>query len=58
MAELAPGLAHETQPDFPSALNAALQHSERVLVAGSLFLVGEALAHLGLAEGTQEFSAQ
>ncbi len=58
VAELAPGLAHETQLDFPSALNAALQHNERVLVAGSLFLVGEALAHLGLAEGAQEFSAQ
>lgn len=58
ITELAPHLEHETQPDLPAALNAALQQNERILIAGSLFLVGEALAHLGLAEGAQEFSAQ
>lgn len=53
-----PRVTCEAIPDFAPAVQAALAHSERVLVAGSLFLVGEALAHFGLAEGTQEVSAQ
>lgn len=40
------------------AFQDAGQGSGRILLAGSLFLVGEALVHLGLAEGGQEWSAQ
>jgi dihydrofolate synthase / folylpolyglutamate synthase len=36
----------------------AQRHPERTLVTGSLFLVGEGLAHLGLVPGTHEWSAQ
>jgi dihydrofolate synthase/folylpolyglutamate synthase len=48
----------DIRPDFASAFEHASSHSSRVLVAGSLFLVGEALAHLGLMEGEHEPSAQ
>lgn len=34
---------------LPAALAAAESHPERILVAGSLFLIGEALAHFGSA---------
>lgn len=44
--------------DIPSAIAEAERRPERALVAGSLFLVGEALAHLGLIEGAHEVSAQ
>jgi dihydrofolate synthase/folylpolyglutamate synthase len=44
--------------DFAAALVEARKHPERILVTGSLFLVGEALVHLKLAEGEQEWSAQ
>jgi dihydrofolate synthase/folylpolyglutamate synthase len=57
-AERAPGIPCETRPDLPTALADARTHGERTLIAGSLFLVGEALAHLGLMEGEQEMSAQ
>ena len=41
-----------------SALAQARADSERILVAGSLFLAGEMLAHLGLADAAHEWSAQ
>ncbi len=44
--------------DICSGLPEAARHPERTLVAGSLFLVGEALAHLGMMEGEHEVSAQ
>ncbi len=37
---------HENFQDFPAAFAAAQQHEAPVLIAGSLFLVGEARAHL------------
>jgi hypothetical protein len=40
------------------ALGEARAAGGSVLVAGSLFLAGEALAQLGLADGAQEWSAQ
>ncbi|MES2569021.1 MAG: hypothetical protein V4710_03080, partial [Verrucomicrobiota bacterium] len=45
--ELNPALDCTTAPDFPSALRLARSFPERVLLTGSLFLVGEAIAHLG-----------
>lgn len=56
--DLAPDLPCKEKSDFAAALSDALRYPERVLVAGSLFLVGEALAHFDLADGVQEFSAQ
>ncbi len=41
-----------------STLAAARQHPERILICGSLFLIGEALTHLGLLPGEQEKSSQ
>jgi dihydrofolate synthase/folylpolyglutamate synthase len=41
-----------------AALAQARSDSARILIAGSLFLEGEALVHLGLADGAQEWSAQ
>lgn len=41
-----------------SAITGAAKHPERVLVTGSLFLIGEALAHLGMGGGDHERSAQ
>ena len=44
--ELSPALPCESAEDVATALVAAGGSSERVLLCGSLFLVGEALAHL------------
>jgi dihydrofolate synthase/folylpolyglutamate synthase len=41
-----------------SALTEARAGEGRILIAGSLFLAGESLVHLGLAEGEHEWSAQ
>jgi dihydrofolate synthase / folylpolyglutamate synthase len=48
----------EAAEDFAAALSAAGRHAGRILVAGSLFLVGEALAHLDPASPRPELSAQ
>jgi dihydrofolate synthase/folylpolyglutamate synthase len=47
-------LACEVADDFPSALRLAAHHNDPILVTGSLFLVGEALAHL---QGGARFEA-
>ena len=47
---------HENFRDFPSAYEAAQQHEAPILIAGSLFLVGEARAFL--THGTFQPSAQ
>lgn len=44
--------------DFGEALALARVQPERILVTGSLFLIGEALAELGLATGAPEITAQ
>ena len=41
-----------------TALTEARARKGRILVAGSLFLAGEVIAHLGLADGAHEWSAQ
>ena len=46
LTETAPDVPAETAADLPDALARAREHGERVLVTGSLFLVGEALARL------------
>ena len=46
VAQVAPALPVEEALDFPAALQIARGLPEPILVAGSLFLVGEALAHL------------
>ena len=64
-AELA-ALIRAQSPSFPvriaetlsGALAEARADSDRILVAGSLFLAGEMLAHLGLADAAHEWSAQ
>jgi dihydrofolate synthase / folylpolyglutamate synthase len=56
--ETAPGLPVTAAETFGAALDSAQAAGERILIAGSLFLVGQALVHLGLAEGAQEWSAQ
>jgi dihydrofolate synthase/folylpolyglutamate synthase len=43
---LAPGIPCAVAPDIGHALRLARQNGEKILVTGSLFLVGEALAHL------------
>jgi len=43
--QLSPELVCSTAKDFASALALACEDSRRVLVTGSLFLIGEALAH-------------
>ena len=53
LAELAHGTAYETLSDALDNLPA-----ERVLIAGSLFLIGEALAHFRLAERDGYTTAQ
>ena len=56
-ASLPPGAPpHETFADFPSAFAAAQGHGAPILIAGSLFLVGEARAFL--TDGTFQPSAQ
>ncbi len=59
-------IARSVDPSWPcepaeniaAALAAAEQHAERILIAGSLFLVGEALAHLDPASAAPERTAQ
>lgn len=46
LTAVAPRVPVETADDLPAALDRAGRHGERVLVAGSLFLVGEAVALL------------
>lgn len=53
-----PNVPREEHPDLRSALRSGEQHPERVLICGSLFLVGEALFALGLAEAKPELSSQ
>ena len=53
-----PDAAVQVAEDLASGLRAAGAGGGRILIAGSLFLAGEALVHLGLADGTQEWSAQ
>ncbi len=54
--QFAPGLECESAGDFAEALGKAEAHPEQILISGSLFLVGEALAHYG--GKTTEPSAQ
>ena len=56
--EGAPALPITIAPDLGTALADAGKKGGRTLLTGSLFLVGDALVRLGLAEGTQEWSAQ
>jgi len=59
--ELSPEMPCEVAADFAAGLAAAQAHSERVMVSGSLFLVGEALALAGESLGrgaSTEISAQ
>ncbi|MEO6785788.1 MAG: cyanophycin synthetase, partial [Chthoniobacteraceae bacterium] len=55
---LSPDAAVQVCESFAAGLDMARAASGRILIAGSLFLAGEALVHLGLADGTQEWSAQ
>jgi dihydrofolate synthase / folylpolyglutamate synthase len=48
----------ESADSLVAALERAEAHPERILIAGSLFLVGEALVLLGLTDAPQEWSAQ
>jgi len=56
--EQAPSVAVTEASSFAAGLAEAEGQSGPILIAGSLFLVGQALVHLGLAEGAQEWSAQ
>ena len=58
MSEVAPTLEVRAFSNLREALAAAEPHGGIVLIAGSLFLVGEALVALGLAEADLESSAQ
>ena len=58
LRERSPDVGVAVAGSFSAALADAAQGNPRILVCGSLFLVGEALVHFGLAEGTQEWSAQ
>ncbi len=58
IGELAPTLAVDSAEDLASALTLAEAHAERVLVCGSLFLVGEALAHLESQKNLPHATAQ
>jgi dihydrofolate synthase/folylpolyglutamate synthase len=53
-----PNVACEEHGNLRAALESAERHPERVLICGSLFLVGEALFALGLAEAQPELSSQ
>ena len=46
LADASPGLACRQAETLTAALSLARAHDERILIAGSLFLVGEALAQL------------
>jgi dihydrofolate synthase/folylpolyglutamate synthase len=54
----APGVECGEFPSLAPALVAAKKYPERILIAGSLFLVGEALVELALAEAKPERSVQ
>jgi dihydrofolate synthase/folylpolyglutamate synthase len=56
--EKAPSIPVTEAASIGAAVEDAKLGSGRILIAGSLFLVGQALVHLGLAEGLQEWSAQ
>jgi dihydrofolate synthase/folylpolyglutamate synthase len=58
LREVAPQLRCTVVADLAEALHQALANPERVLVCGSLFLVGEALTHFGAATARPEVSAQ
>jgi hypothetical protein len=45
-------------PSLGEAISSARLREPPTLIAGSLFLVGEALVLLGLSDGEQEISAQ
>jgi dihydrofolate synthase/folylpolyglutamate synthase len=53
-----PGCRCEPHENLASALTSASRHPERILITGSLFLVGEALASLDPASPQPEHSAQ
>lgn len=57
-ARAMPAAPSHSMPSLTAALAEAETHAEPVLIAGSLFLVGEALVALGLAEDESERSAQ
>jgi len=57
-AKTMPAVPARSMPSLAAALAEAKTHADPVLIAGSLFLVGEALVALGLAEGEGERSAQ
>ena len=46
--EVAPSVASVIEPSLPRALEHAWTRSPRILVAGSIFLLGDVLQHLGL----------
>ena len=54
----APAIPVSIAETLSGALAEARADSERILIAGSLFLAGEALVRLGLAAGEHEWSAQ
>ncbi len=58
VSQMVPQMEVTAKPGLDTAFEHAGAKPERILVAGSLFLVGEALAALGLAEGAYEWSAQ
>ena len=58
LRERSPDIGVTVAGNLSAALADAGQENPRILICGSLFLVGEALVHLGLAEGAQEWSAQ
>jgi dihydrofolate synthase / folylpolyglutamate synthase len=45
---IAPALSVTIEPSPPQALESAWRSSPRILVAGSIFLLGDVMAHLGL----------
>ncbi len=53
-----PAIPVSVADTLAAALAEARAEDGRILIAGSLFLAGEALAHLGLADGAHEWSAQ
>lgn len=57
-AKAMPAAPARSMPSLSAAIAEAKTHAEPILIAGSLFLVGEALVALGLAEGEGERSVQ
>ena len=58
LRERSPDIGVTVAESLAAALADAARENPRILICGSLFLVGEALVHFGLAEGLQEWSAQ